>query len=1365
VNLPFPFVPLPHPYIGLVIDPFDYIPFIGATVKVNNVPRGNSDTAGMLITFIHIPFGAGFTLVPMIGHDSSNFFGSKTVSFEGSGMSGAGYVLMTCNDIGIPLSLDFAKKPGKKIIPIPSLYLPTSFVIPLQWGKPVRIGGPMVPQFDVEGFIHAFGFSCLLKAVGKRGKKLLTALNHKVLKKHKSTKKLGDLFCKMGFEPVDLITGRVNYEYTDFELPGPIPLRWIRNWDSDSSITGPLGHGIQLSYDRCVKLWPEEGCLSVTLADGRLAIFPMLHYGESYYHPQEKMLLRRKQNGHFLLEDYNESLYYHFNHDPEPGTWQLSFIENYSGNRIQLHYAGRALRAMTDCAGRQLLFELDKQQRITRVEVSHRNRRQVLVSYTYNEEGDLISIADALNQVTALEYRDHLMVKKTDRNGHNFYWEYDEKRRCIHTWGDGGVMEGFIQFHKGYNVVTNSLEENTIYYFDENNMCIQETDHYGNHRYTEYTDDAQLYREIDEEGNITGYTYDENGRLKENIFPDGSSIQFSYNEYNQLMSTVFQDGRHQTYGYDAMRRLRFITFPNGNSTYYEYNEEGQMAAVIENNQKIRMSYDEDENLVSIQLPNEGTAYWKYDEFGRCIQTINATGQTRFLEYDALNRVRTLHLPDGNTIQLDYNAYEDITHLRDHRNNVYFEYTALRNLKKRRQNNSEFTFLYDSHERLCAFKDEGGKHYTFDYNKRGEIITETGFDGLQRHYERDATGKVIKTVRPGGRYTQFEYDANGRVIRSTYHDGSWEAFNYTRIGHIKEATNEYCTVKFDYNKQQMVDTEYQDGYTINSVYDNQGDRMQITSSLGADIRVQRNALGLVTDMQAKMNDLVWQAQMKYNQAGYEIERMLPGGITSEWQYNNGGKRSEQKISKQGIVQSWKKYTWDTNDRLTNIFDALTQSNTHFKYDTLGNLVFAQYADNSIVHRSADEDGNVYETTQQTDRKYNTAGALLESRKYIYKYDEEGNLISKTTKGEGGKKTCYEWYANGRLHKVIRPDGKVVEFTYDALGRRIKKCFDGTITRWVWDGNVPLHEWKYDEKDQPKAVVNEWGEITYDKKEPNPASLPPDKTGITWIFEEDEYVPCAKIVNGKTYSLICDHIGTPKAAYDEKGNKVWECAVDIYGRANAIKGSKNFIPFRFQGQYEDEETGLYYNRFRYYAPEEGTYISQDPIRTACGVQMYSYVHDPNYWLDILGLVPIFDPGLAKIARAAHNMLLKKDKITIDTIAQGRRTVAVGEGILPNGDKQLFASGNYGTLTPLQRAKLIQMGVPEENIYSGAAVREIVYKADGVTIDKKATNLANHAERVIIRNAPAGTRFPRWGISWAKRQRNASCANCTPHVNCAS
>ena len=79
------------------------------------------------------------------------------------------------------------------------------------------------------------------------------------------------------------------------------------------------------------------------------------------------------------------------------------------------------------------------------------------------------------------------------------------------------------------------------------------------------------------------------------------------------------------------------------------------------------------------------------------------------------------------------------------------------------------------------------------------------------------------------------------------------------------------------------------------------------------------------------------------------------------------------------------------------------------------------------------------------------------------------------------------------------------------------------------------------------------------------------------------------------------------------------MDIYGNVRNIGGSKKFIPFRYQGQYEDEETGMYYNRFRYYSPDSGTYISQDPIGLLSDQpNFYAYVHDSNTWIDAFGLV---------------------------------------------------------------------------------------------------------------------------------------------------
>ena len=113
-------------------------------------------------------------------------------------------------------------------------------------------------------------------------------------------------------------------------------------------------------------------------------------------------------------------------------------------------------------------------------------------------------------------------------------------------------------------------------------------------------------------------------------------------------------------------------------------------------------------------------------------------------------------------------------------------------------------------------------------------------------------------------------------------------------------------------------------------------------------------------------------------------------------------------------------------------------------------------------------------------------------------------------------------------------------------------------------------------------------------------------VTWVYEEGSYVPVAKIQDGESYTIISDYMGRPVEAYDSYGTIVWQGDYDIYGNLRNRKGIRDFIPFRQLGQYEDDETGLYYNRFRNYDPRIGNYISQDSIRLAGNnPTLYGYV----------------------------------------------------------------------------------------------------------------------------------------------------------------
>ncbi|WP_452231755.1 RHS repeat domain-containing protein [Lacinutrix sp. MEBiC02595] len=88
------------------------------------------------------------------------------------------------------------------------------------------------------------------------------------------------------------------------------------------------------------------------------------------------------------------------------------------------------------------------------------------------------------------------------------------------------------------------------------------------------------------------------------------------------------------------------------------------------------------------------------------------------------------------------------------------------------------------------------------------------------------------------------------------------------------------------------------------------------------------------------------------------------------------------------------------------------------------------------------------------------------------------------------------------------------------------------------------------------------------------------------------------------------------HNAEGEQTWERSLDSFGKVK--RGDNNSCPFMYQGQYYDAEIELAYNRFRYYDPEDGRYISQDPIGLLSGeYNLYSYVGDTNSLLDILGL----------------------------------------------------------------------------------------------------------------------------------------------------
>ena len=458
--------------------------------------------------------------------------------------------------------------------------------------------------------------------------------------------------------------------------------------------------------------------------------------------------------------------------------------------------------------------------------------------------------------------------------------------------------------------------------------------------------------------------------------------------------------------------------------------------------------------------------------------------------------------------------------------------------------------------------------------------------------------------------------------------------------------------FERNALGRIIREIQNGHAVEHVYDSRSRLTHTLSDLGADVSYGYDGAGLPESVKAIVQGMPhpWEARMQHDRLGRETLRTMTGGVACAMQYDGVGRPSRQSVTHGGHSLYNRSYRWDDDFLLSHTHDAISGRIARYFYDDFGSLAEAEYGDGARQWRNPDVMGNVYDSADRTDRTYARGGQLREDRRWRYHYDKQGNLVLKTkrkiradlehavsqTEGKGffglfsnnntSKERreqegliawqpgdyAYAWLPNGMLGSVTRPDGKVVTFKYDALGRRIEKAFNGRVHRYLWDGDVVLHEWEYDETERPQQIVAENGEVSFDRPEPT-------DNLVTWVYDPDSYVPTAKLVNGKRYGIASDYIGRPVQSYDEHGTLVWQADYDIYGNLLNLKGDSQFVPFRQLGQYEDEETGLYYNRYRYYDCNTGTYISQDPISIAGGLNVYAYVHDSNTLTDIFGLSP--------------------------------------------------------------------------------------------------------------------------------------------------
>ena len=401
--------------------------------------------------------------------------------------------------------------------------------------------------------------------------------------------------------------------------------------------------------------------------------------------------------------------------------------------------------------------------------------------------------------------------------------------------------------------------------------------------------------------------------------------------------------------------------------------------------------------------------------------------------------------------------------------------------------------------------------------------------------------------------------------------------------------------YDFNGNRTA-TVLPDGRQINYLYYGSGHLHQI--SLDDEV---------ITDIERdKLHREIYRTQGKLA-SRYELDPLgrLKRQIATLNDLTEGGKGKTKVAAGYAQTAVKRSYGYDRTGNLTHSTDQRTGT-THFEYDRLGRIT---KAGNELfafdpAHNILSDDLNAI-----PDNRLKTYNGTT------YYYDELGNLIHRELADGEVQNYFYDLHDQLVKAEIFKKDGtkETWTYTYDALGRRIGK---GRLkneevsdslenqTRFVWDGSHLLQE------------VHSDSRYTYIYTDPN--SYEPLAQVRDWTTEEGENCQ-------QTRYFHCDQIGIPREMTDKDGNLLWFGNYTGWGRLKEETKVTDsaYQPFRLQNQYADRETGLHYNFFRYYEPDAGRFVNQDPIGLRGGANLYFLAINVQTFSDVLGLIAAYLP----------------------------------------------------------------------------------------------------------------------------------------------
>jgi len=498
-------------------------------------------------------------------------------------------------------------------------------------------------------------------------------------------------------------------------------------------------------------------------------------------------------------------------------------------------------------------------------------------------------------------------------------------------------------------------------------------------------------------------------------------------------------------------------------------------------------------------------------------------------------------------------------------------------------NATDVLTYDSEGRLCELTNARGESTRFELNDDALPSTTIHPDGRSESVLSYDDMRNPTAVANNGELTfKATYSAPGCVTDLSYADGSEYHFVRDEKGRVLEASGPGSKTAFIYNAHGLPVEETTNGRTFRFEYD-------ATNLLIAIEYPDGSRVSFTYDEDARILECTdWQGGSTlfvYDSKGREVTRRTPNGVTQYSRLHACGKPERLAVvGPQGSILADSQFSYDVATRLTTRVDS-GGARRDFVYDAESQLLGVHSQQQWIEHYAYDLAGNRI-ASHDGAALVAPGNRIARHGADVYDYDARGNVSSAQIAGDFWR---FEYDLRNQLVTAHGPRGPV-RFEYDALGRRISKISEAERVQYVWCAEQLAQE----------IISTPEGVETRD-----------------YVYVPGTYQPLAMRSGKRCYYFHASHDGPPERISDSNGEVVWAARYEAFGQAH-IEVEKIRSSFRFAGQHCDPETGLHYNRFRYYSPRLGRYWSVDPIGLRGEHNLYAYVgNDPINRVDPLGL----------------------------------------------------------------------------------------------------------------------------------------------------